>query len=799
MYQYSLGWFNTLFRNAIDNSEKNDDMEVADRCIILNDFFTYSLYSNVCRSLFEKHKTLFSLLLCIRILQGDNQIDNLQWRLLLSGAATTETQMPKPNLSWLTEQSWVEISNVAQLPRFEGLDKEFEELAEGWQQVFDSNTAHTEPFPGKWADLTSFERLLVVRALRLDKVIDAVLNFVEEKLGKRFIEPPPFDLKASFSDATNLTPIIFVLSTGADPLEDLLRFATEMRMIKKLNQISLGQGQAPKATQMISTGIEKGTWVLLQNCHLMATWMTEFERIVDSFTPDKVHRDFRLWLTSMPSKAFPVSVLQNGIKMTNEPPKGLKANVKRSYLGFDDAFLEESQKPNEWKKLLFGICLFHANIQERKKFGPLGWNIAYGFSDSDLRCCITQIQLFLDEYDDIPYKVMKILCGDVNYGGRVTDDWDRRTLMSILGSYICPEMLEDNYKLSPSGIYYSPPVGKRDKYLEYLETWPLTPSPEIFGMHDNADITCAQNEILDLFTVMVSLQPRSASGGGKSREQTIQEFCEMILESIPKPWNEEEVNQKYPVVYSECMNTVVTQEVVRYNRLLRIMHANSAELIRALKGLVVMSGELEKTADAIYNNQVPSMWESKGYPSLKPLASWVVDLQKRLGFVQDWLDNGAPKSFWLSGFYFPQAFLTGVKQNFARKFVMPVDTIGYNYNMLEIDSPEEVEDRPEDGCYVYGMFSEGAKWNKQQKSLVDPKPKELYSSMPMMWFEPKQHRQQPETGIYVCPLYKILTRKGTLSTTGHSTNFVMQVEIPSSVPEEKWVNGGVAMFLALRY
>merc|ERR1712188_145759 len=102
--------------------------------------------------------------------------------------------------------------------------------------------------------------------------------------------------------------------------------------------------------------------------------------------------------------------------------------------------------------------------------------------------------------------------------------------------------------------------------------------------------------------------------------------------------------------------------------------------------------------------------------------------------------------------------------------------------------------------------------------MGDPKPKELYSSMPMMWFEPKQHRQQPETGIYVCPLYKILTRKGTLSTTGHSTNFVVWLDVPSNkstiwraslvsetnaqvlfCDQDYWIKSGVAAFCALRY
>jgi dynein heavy chain, axonemal len=164
--------------------------------------------------------------------------------------------------------------------------------------------------------------MCVLRAFRADKVPDAVLNYVIEILGPQFVEPPPFDLQACFADSTILSPLIFVLSKGSDPAKAFTEFAVKMRMERRVKILSLGQGQGPKALKIIEEALQKGYWVLLQNCHLFISWLPELERITENLSPDTVHKDFRLWLTSMPCAEFPVGVLQSSIKMTNEPPRG---------------------------------------------------------------------------------------------------------------------------------------------------------------------------------------------------------------------------------------------------------------------------------------------------------------------------------------------------------------------------------------------------------------------------------------------------------------------------------------------
>lgn len=216
--------------------------------------------------------------------------------------------------------------------------------------------------------------MLVLRCLRADKVVPAIVRYVSETLGARFVEPPPLNLETCFGDSAAATPLIFVLSPGSDPMSSLLKFAGDKNV--RIETVSLGQGQGPVAAKLLAEAARAGFWVALQNCHLAVSWMPTLERLCETeLTAEKAHPEFRLWLTSYPSDAFPVSVLQNGLKMTNEPPKGLKANLTGSYLSHpisDPSFFGGCAKGPEWRKMLFGLCFFHAFLQ-------------VGSSGSDLR------------------------------------------------------------------------------------------------------------------------------------------------------------------------------------------------------------------------------------------------------------------------------------------------------------------------------------------------------------------------------------------------------------------------------
>ena len=211
MYQYSLNWFIDLFINSINMSNKSN--VVKRRLKNLETYFTYSLYCNVCRSLFEKDKLLFSFLLCISILRNLNEIDEAEFQHLMTGGiGLTSKLAPNPDVSLVPEKSWAELCKMSELKALNGFTDEFR--PQEWKTFLDSPTPYEIDFPGKWNSLNELEKMLVIRALRAEKIVPSIQNFVKNKLGAKFIEPPPFDLSGSYEDSTNRSALIFILSPG---------------------------------------------------------------------------------------------------------------------------------------------------------------------------------------------------------------------------------------------------------------------------------------------------------------------------------------------------------------------------------------------------------------------------------------------------------------------------------------------------------------------------------------------------------------------------------------------------------
>lgn len=232
----------------------------------------------------------------------------------------------------------------------------------------------------------------------------------------------------------------------------------------------------------------------------------------------------------------------------------------------------------------------------------------------------------------------------------------------------------------------------------------------------------------------------------------------------------------------------------RFNRLISEVSSTLDRLHRAIEGSFEMSQDLDSACTSLLNSQVPEMWRRVAYPSLKPLLAWFGDFAARTEFVRLWLAQGPPASFWLAALFFPQGFMAAVLQSFARKCLVGVDKLDFAYEVVAMPK-EAIVKPPEAGVYIYGLFIEGARWDKEEKVLGDPLPGEMHAALPVIHLMPRENYKKP-ANAYACPVYKTSARAGN-STVGQFANFVACFDLPTTQTQDYWTLKGVAILCQL--
>lgn len=454
MYQYSLNWYMQLYVQAIQETEQDSD--VLKRLSLLIKHFTYFLYQTICRSLFEVHKSLFALMMTCRIQLATDEIDVAELKYLLVGAQQ-KTSRANPQPEWLSDKAWNSVCDLeTQIAAFKDLSLTFESAKQAavWQHLFESDNPELAEFAGEFeTTLSPFQKFIVVQILRPDRVIAYSRIYISKVLGNEYTQPQTFNLEKSFKDSANIKPILFLLNDMADPMSDLMTFADTMRMGRKIQALSLGRGIEKTALQLIQQFAERGNWAVLQNCHLSVGFLKTLEQTLEDLISEagSVHRDFRLFLTSQPTPEFPVSILQNSVKISVENPNNLKANLLRVWENnISDRQLQEGctnvQNIERYKKLVYSLSLFYSVLLQRKKYGSIGFNTPYAWSAADVGICIQQLPTFLDRYLDIfPRDALLYLFAEINIGGCVTDATDQRTVNAIVADYLRVDIFKPDW------------------------------------------------------------------------------------------------------------------------------------------------------------------------------------------------------------------------------------------------------------------------------------------------------------------------------------------------------------------
>jgi dynein heavy chain len=354
-------------------------------------------------------------MLCLRITVRKGLIVQGEVNALVKKEVALDPPPCPDNLAkFIPEAIWPSVVGLQQVKVFENLTGAMESEALQWKKWYGDEKAELAELPKSFKEISLFHRILLLRALRPDRLNGALTQYVTESLGVEFIEQPSFAMQIVYDEMTIKTPAFFVLFPGVDPTPDVERVGAKYGKTSNdqtFTNISMGQGQEQIAMNALKDSAEKGNWLMVQNVHLMTDWMKEFERALEATVEQpECHTDFRCFISSEPPglphmEIIPESVLQNSIKVSNQAPQDLKANLRRAISKFDDAYYEKAKehKYNEFKALIFGLVMFHALILGRRKFGSQGWSKFYSFNDGDLTICGDVLHNYLSKYEVVPY------------------------------------------------------------------------------------------------------------------------------------------------------------------------------------------------------------------------------------------------------------------------------------------------------------------------------------------------------------------------------------------------------------
>mmetsp|Transcript_11627 Transcript_11627/g.17624 ORF Transcript_11627/g.17624 Transcript_11627/m.17624 type:complete len:694 (+) Transcript_11627:3247-5328(+) len=687
MYNTSLQQFLGLFDYAIDFSPKAQ--LIKDRVGNITQWLTRRVYRYINRGLFERDKVTFKLMMATKILIKDGKLTPADVSLLLkAGAGIDDRNKP---FSWMDQKTWLNLKALSKHKFATEHMSFFKELPERitrneplWKKWIDENEPESAPVPDYEEKISAdinighFIHLCLVRAMREDRTLLASNQFIREVLGEEYVMPVTDQISSLFEESMPNMPVLYLLSAGADPTGAIDEFAKKKRQFPT-GKVSMGEEQEIPAAQLIDQGIQSGKWVVLNNCHLSLEFMAKMEDIL--FPKDKeIHEDFRLWITCSPHNDFPLGLLQMAIKVTTEPPKGLQAGLSRTFNTMvNQDFLEKVEPYDKWRSLVFSVCFQHSVVQERRKFGPLGFCIPYEFNTADLEASL----LYLDKHFtqssnlNIPYswKAMQYMVCEVQYGGRITDDLDRELFKTYGAMWVQEAVFSPNYCFN-AGVtefnYHIPDATEHARFLEYISKMPGTDSPPIFGLHPNADLTFRLKESVEMINTLLDTQPKEAGGGsGKSREEEVRDKLEKeLLPQLPPDFIWLEVTDRLKVLKGPKglgepgkndtipLNIFLSQEIQRFQMILTTVRTTMVNMIDAIDGSIIMTPDIVSSIDAIFDFRVPYKWQYDPTGAeiswLTPsLAGWIKGLLDRHYQLSNWISKERPPSFWLTGFFNP--------------------------------------------------------------------------------------------------------------------------------------------------
>ena len=752
LYQYSLQFFLDIYNDVLlNNGHLNNITDPNMRLnTITHDLFE-TCYKRVSKGMLHDDWIIFALLLCKIHLKGFAAEPNFEFEFdyFLKGGRKSLVPNSSANsliqIDLLNGEQCENVTSLSKLNGFKNIEQFIVSNKGKFKEWLESSTPE-DAVPKLWDEDrllteigTTMQQLLVVQAFRSDRVISMSHKIVEKVFSSSFLQASNTEIDLATvveKEIRPSNPVLMCSVSGYDASGRVDDLATELG--KTLQSVAIGSSEGfSQAEKLINSAAKSGKWVMLKNVHLAPQWLVHLEKKLHTLQP---HSSFRLFLTLEIHPKIPINLLRAGRIAVFEPPPGIKANLLRTFNTIPASRM--MKEPHERSKLYFILSWFHAIVQERLRYCPLGWSKKYEFNESDLRVACDTLDTWVDSValgrtnlppEKVPWSALRTLLGQCIYGGKIDNIFDHRLLVSFLEKLFTPKSFESDFVLVDacnleSGKPITMPEGiRRDHFLHWVNQLPERQTPSWLGLPDSAEKVLLTNQGSVLVSKLLKLQLLEDDdeivyvSNAEANKESLTQLSDTRplwmrnLLSSAQSWNDL-LPDNLPLLKRTVENIkdplfrYFEREVSRTSKLLNIVLQDLRDVILICKAEKKQTNHHRMMISNLAKGVIPNIWKFYIVPQATTVIQWVTDFAERVKQLSEISNLYSSKestalqsiNVWVGGLLNPEAYITATRQYVAQMNGWSLEEL-----ILEIDiqdSNDTSSSKNKDYCFaVTGM------------------------------------------------------------------------------------------------
>ena len=780
MYKYSFDWFMTLFQSSIENSNKSKILNK--RVRFLSDHLTYNCFVQVSQSLYLEDKQTFSFMLCLDLMLFRGVIVENEINILLQTPPVAEKENPYPK--WLANHAWDYICNLEKVKTFEGIVDDFCKNEEKWKCIFDAAEPDDLPFHQPWeTKLMKFHKLIIIKILRPDKLIEILESFISENLGYKFVETIPTDLGRILADSGTKTPVFLLLSEKRHPIEMIrkLRKGRHNDKTNGLNIFSLLTCNQNLILSSIELSLKDGSWVVIQNCHYCQEAKENLEQIFALISNcGDVNEDFRVWFTSEPVSFLGSLVPGNSIKFVMEPAKELKDQmlyVMQNTFVTKELFENSVHgKETSFSKLLYAIVFMILKFRGRNLFQCQGWSLKTSFTVVDAECAINTLRDVLQMFEGINFLAINFLIRQCNLINRTEDEQDQRLINILMEDIINEDVLTVNrFRLSDSPHLFVPNKILYGDFIDVVINLPLKTEFDVFNVTAFSE---REKCVEEAKALMKSLKKTY-----KQYTETTENITNFLTEILEKKKNLDEEKE------GNDLDWVLREEILQYIFVKDYIVSEVRRLELQLIGEHFLDPKSEYLFGHLSRSTTPPEWIKLAELGIHNSHKFLDAIFGNLNYL---LTLNFSEGIDLSAFMEPLRLIEGAKMCFCEKENIPYSQVGINVFFCASLPTDFIQTH--ESLFIKGLELEYANFNFT-KGLLEHCNQCCRQTIPYLQIKfvdiSVTPASDPAEQLFNCPVYVTPIRTFTNGTS----SLVTYLSIPSAVPSSELIRAGAAMII----